>query len=161
MIGNSQVWEHWRLATSEGLDLFDLFNPHRLDKAYDKLLMKVGYLLSRYCGPNVEANAAHEVLFKYLKDCVAFKKKLERQESEYKFQRSAQGIPYSSEHMSSLNFKNDDGSTVQISVWPSIYKASFDNETLLIEPEAVWTEYPSNVDDVDMAKPPAIKNEPE
>lgn len=60
----------------------------------------------------------------------------------------------------SLNFEEQTGSIVQISVWPSIYKVSHDNEELLLEPEAVWTKPPGPMDDVDMEEKPTIKQEP-
>ncbi|PCH00131.1 Hypothetical protein PENO1_047900 [Penicillium occitanis (nom. inval.)] len=96
--------------------------------------------------PNVTKENTRKALHQIYENCVAFKKKLERQESDYVIKQSTPGILYSREQMNSLNFKEEDGSIVEMSIWPSLYKVSFDNEELLIEREAVWTKKPTQAD---------------
>lgn len=89
----------------------------------------------------------HEAIHQIFNDCLAFKKKLERQEFEYVFRQSPRETVYSAAKMNSLNYNEDEGSTVMMSIWPSIYKVSFDNEELLIESEAVWTKNPTHINE--------------
>ncbi|KAF3407435.1 hypothetical protein DPV78_000526 [Talaromyces pinophilus] len=128
--GNSYTWETWRSTTSKALD------NHAM----------VETLFSDYYSPNVTKENTRKALHQIYENCVAFKKKLERQESDYVIKQSTPGILYSREQMNSLNFKEEDGSIVEMSIWPSLYKVSFDNEELLIEREAVWTKKPTQAD---------------
>lgn len=138
MTGSSYTWEIWRSATSEALENTVLWK-RRLENARNELLQKIETLFSRYYSPDIPKEDVYRGLHQIFEDCVAFKQKLERQEFDYIIDQSPPGTIYSSEHMNSLNFIEEDGSIVQMSVWPSLCKVSFDNEPLLIEHEAVWT----------------------
>jgi hypothetical protein len=102
---------------------------------------------------------ASEGLKKVFDDCLAFKAALERQESDYVFRQSPPGTVYSAEKMKSLNYNEEEGSTVVMSVWPSVYKVSFDNDELLLELEAVWTKGPDQVDNSAMEHQSDVEKE--
>ncbi|QGA17173.1 hypothetical protein EYB26_004843 [Talaromyces marneffei] len=145
--GSSHTWEIWRLATSKALDNRASFENHRLDDPCNQFSQMVEALFSDYYSPNIHKDNTHRALLQIFEDCLSFKKKLERQEFEYQTRQSPPGTVYSTEKMKSLNFVEDDGSIVTMSIWPSLYKLSFENEELLIQPEAVWTKEPVHVGD--------------
>lgn len=146
MTDSSSTWETWRTATSKALGSRAVGSHQRLIDAFNQLLQTVESLFGEYYSPSASKIDIRNCLMDFFRDCLGFKHKLEQQESDYYFQRSPTAAVYSPEHMNSLNFKDETGSTVQISIWPSLRKVSFDNEELLIEPEAVWTKEPVHVD---------------
>lgn len=107
-------------------------------------------LFSEYYSPGLQREVAHKGLRQIFENCLAFKTKLEQQEFDYSIRQSQPGTVYSSEHMNSLNYVDGEGSTVQMSIWPSLFKVASNDEELLIEPEAVWTRERNQVGDADM-----------
>ncbi|EED18607.1 conserved hypothetical protein [Talaromyces stipitatus ATCC 10500] len=146
---SSQAWETWRSTTSRALGDRHTFSNRRLNNACNQLVQSVEALFSEYYSPGVQKEVVNKGLRQIFEDCVAFKKKLEYQEFDYDFRRSLPGAAYSSEYMNSSNYVEEDGSIVQISIWASLYKVAFNNEELLIEPEAVWTSQPDPVGDAE------------
>jgi hypothetical protein len=117
-----------------------------LDTPREIFLCTAEACFGNFYSPNANKIDVREELKKFLDNCLAFKKTLERQEFEYVFRQSPPGTVYSAEKMNGLTYSEEEGSTVMMSIWPSLYKVSFDNEELLIEREAVWTKGPAQVD---------------
>lgn len=103
-----------------------------------------------YYSAKVQKGYVYEEIYQIFKDCLAFKKRLERQESEYIIQQSQSEAVFVAQRMKTLSFIEGEGSMVQMSVWPSLHKLSFDDEVVLIEPEVVWTKKPNQSDDSSM-----------
>lgn len=103
------------------------------------LVDNIDFFFGEYYDQTFDRKLLHEKLSQLVMDCASFKRKLERGEFDYKFQRSEQGEVYSAEHM--RNTKCEDGKDliVQMSLWPGILKVSMDGDSLLIDQEAVWT----------------------
>lgn len=112
-----------------------------------------------YYSAKVQQAYVHEEIHQIFKDCLAFKKRLERQESEYTIQKSQPEAMFVSQRMKTLSFIEGEGSMVQMSVWPSLHKVSFDDEVVLIEPEVVWTKKPNQSDDSSMENLYGIEKE--
>jgi hypothetical protein len=103
------------------------------------LLDKMDYYFGEFYDKNMSRELVHDKLSQVFWDCVGFKQKLERGESDYQFVRSEQGTLYSKENMNSTNSETEEGAVVQLSLWPAMSKISANNEQLLLEHEAVWT----------------------
>lgn len=112
-----------------------------------ELAKQVKTLFGSYFSSDINTNRAEEKLLDIIRECLIFKVKLEQQEFDYYWWRSSEGTDFSSNDMESCNFIDEMGSTVQKSIWPSLYKVSFDHERLLIAPEIVWTKGSVVIDD--------------
>lgn len=110
---------------------------------------KIDSLFCEYYSPDLQRPDVYGAFTKLMMDCFLFKLKIERQESEYLFRRSKSGETFCQSMMNSVNFNDSEDNLVQMSVWPSMYKVSFDHEELLLEPEIVWTQKPIDLDTTD------------
>ncbi|CRG91299.1 hypothetical protein PISL3812_08347 [Talaromyces islandicus] len=135
--GDWQLWEQWSSSTSTALECFS--NSGFLPGKLDNLLHTVDFHFGEFYNNNMSRKLVHDKLSEVFWDCVGFKAKLERGESDYQLECSDRGKLYSEENMNSTSLETREGAVVQLSLWPSISKTSLNAERLILEHEAVWT----------------------
>ncbi|RAL01422.1 uncharacterized protein BO80DRAFT_354362, partial [Aspergillus ibericus CBS 121593] len=123
------VAHHWRKATSIAAE--ELGDEPGIVNA---VVAQVEADFSQYF--SIDPSSGSTKLRTLVRACLQFKRRLDRQESHYRFFRSAFGTPFTSETMQHALIPEDIGDHVQCALWPGIYKESR-NGWLVIEPETV------------------------
>ncbi|PYI07366.1 hypothetical protein BO78DRAFT_469195 [Aspergillus sclerotiicarbonarius CBS 121057] len=123
------VAHHWRTATSIAVE--ELADEPGVINA---VVAQVEADFLQYF--SIDPSSGSTKLRTLVRACIQFKRRLDRQESQYRFFRSAFGAPYTPETMQQALMLEDVGDRVQCALWPGIYKESRTG-SLVVEPETV------------------------
>ncbi|OJJ67905.1 hypothetical protein ASPBRDRAFT_134585 [Aspergillus brasiliensis CBS 101740] len=127
--GPEHVIYHWRAATSMAVErLGDESND------IDTVVSQVEMDFSNYF--SIEASIAARRLCPLVRACMQFKRQIDRQESHYRFSRSAFGTAYVPDLMQQAVPAQENAGHILCTLWPGLYKESRSG-SLVVEPETV------------------------
>ncbi|EHA22272.1 hypothetical protein ASPNIDRAFT_45038 [Aspergillus niger ATCC 1015] len=127
--GPEHVTYHWRTATSIAVEeLGDESND--IDTVVSQVEMDVSNYFS------VETTSAVERLRQLVRVCMQFKRQIDRQESHYRFSRSALGSAYVPDLMQHAVPGQGYVGPILCAMWPGLYKET-KSGPLVVEPETV------------------------
>ena len=129
MSGPQHVAHHWRTATSIAAE--ELGGEPEVINA---VVAQVEADFAQYF--SIDPSKGSTKLRTLVRACIQFKRRLDRQESPYRFFRSAFGTPYNPDAMQDILTPENVGDHVQCALWPGLYKES-GPEGLIVEPETV------------------------
>ncbi|GKZ18341.1 hypothetical protein AbraIFM66951_000898 [Aspergillus brasiliensis] len=120
---------HWRAATSMAVEkLGDESND------IDTVVSQIEMDFSNYF--SIEASIAARRLCPLVRACMQFKRQIDRQESHYRFSRSAFGAAYVPVLMQQAVPAQEHAGHILCTLWPGLYKESRSG-SLVVEPETV------------------------
>ncbi|PWY65618.1 hypothetical protein BO94DRAFT_561519 [Aspergillus sclerotioniger CBS 115572] len=123
------VAHHWRTATSIAVE--ELGDE---PKVINSVVAQVETDFAQYF--SIDPSRGSTKLRTLVRACIQFKRRLDRQESHYRFFRSAFGTPYNPDTMQHVLTSEDVGNHVQCALWPGLSKES-GPDGLVVEPETV------------------------